>query len=407
MKKLSFIFTLLAVAVFASATPLQLAKQYFPAKPSLEKKATPRFHQEVPAASFNAPAKTANANYNISAAFVEADYWGSYTGEDNDWVLYFVSSSNSLVVYADIYGAADDTHINGTYTFADQSIYEAVVVKAPGDTVDIVSGTITVAANSATNYHFTVSLSDGVNTYTFDDNLDVEAYDYLWVEYCYEYSYGCDYMYIDLADATGTNPGTNPGTDPGTNPGTNPGTTTALQYDESVADYGHTFTSVQLNTNFVEQYGVIMLAAEDATNFLQLYIQSGATVDPDIVVPAGTYPIDYTYAEGSVWASNGVDEDGYIDGSAVGLLSNGNVQNVWFFVSGTATVTNNNGKLHIVIAATNSYGKSIDAIVDAPAEIMSALEDVDAAKASKFIQNGQLLIQKDGKYYNALGVEVK
>jgi len=69
-----------------------------------------------------------------------------------------------------------------------------------------------------------------------------------------------------------------------------------------------------------------------------------------------------------------------------------------------ATVRRSN--LAIEVAAVNSFGKSIAIKLGAP--VTTAISNTEApVNAGKLIQNGMLIIEKNGVKYNALGVEVK
>lgn len=178
----------------------------------------------------------------------------------------------------------------------------------------------------------------------------------------------------------------------------------ALPYDEQTNDFtgAYDLSSVSFDRSYLAEYGSIVVKATDGVTAALLdFNLIGGVEDPTIVIPAGTYTIDGTYNQGTVSASAGV-QNGSIYASFVGTLTaTGGFQTpLWFLEDGTVTVTNNNGSLSIVVAATNSYGRAINFTIGGG----TALEDVEASSSvKKTLINGQLYIEKDGILYNALG----
>lgn len=132
--------------------------------------------------------------------------------------------------------------------------------------------------------------------------------------------------------------------------------------------------------------------------------------DPETVLAEGTYPINDSWWERTVVASTGMQWDGSVIPSYYAGYSDGwLVEPFYFFVSGEVIVAKNeNGELGIEINALNScdipvhivYGKDTEA---------TALPDTryPISDTQKILQNGQLLIIRHGKAYNAVGVQVK
>ena len=156
-------------------------------------------------------------------------------------------------------------------------------------------------------------------------------------------------------------------------------------------------------------YGLISVqiidpVAGDITALYFCYMES----DPETIIPEGTHEINNTWFDGTVLASTGMDWEGnvmpsYYAGYADGWL----VEPFYFFQSGTVEVTKNaNGKLNFEINALNSCNIPVHIVYDAAT---SGIENTPATleSARKQIRNGQLLIMRDGKTYNALGTPVK
>ena len=156
-------------------------------------------------------------------------------------------------------------------------------------------------------------------------------------------------------------------------------------------------------------YGLISVqiidpVAGDITALYFCYMES----DPETIIPEGTHEINNTWFDGTVLASTGMDWEGnvmpsYYAGYADGWL----LEPFYFFQTGTVEVTKNaNGKLNFEINALNSCNIPVHIVYDAAT---SGIENTPATleSARKQLRNGQLLIMRDGKTYNALGTPVK
>lgn len=135
-------------------------------------------------------------------------------------------------------------------------------------------------------------------------------------------------------------------------------------------------------------------------------------IDPDITIPAGTYTINNTDAAGTMQASPGEIMQGgkyNFTPSFVATLNDAKteIEQEWFITSGTATVTNENGKVRIVINATNSKGQSVTVEIGA-AKSSTAIDETTAMQIKKVISNGTMrIISADGKIYDATGTQVR
>ena len=161
-----------------------------------------------------------------------------------------------------------------------------------------------------------------------------------------------------------------------------------------------------------EEYRIIelIMVDADATIAADFYfiVDYDVEADPDIVIPAGVYPINASWKSGTTLACSGilpdgpapsyvcfVDEEGYLD-----------PEGLYCLIDGTVTIENINGKMKVEVDALNSYDMSIKLHYN-PAQ--SAVEDitVDNTNISKRLINGQLLIIRNGETYNANGALVK
>ena len=161
--------------------------------------------------------------------------------------------------------------------------------------------------------------------------------------------------------------------------------------------------------DFTADYGLISVQIIDevANDITALYFVA-SEADAENVIALGTYPINSTWFDGTVLASTGMDWDGnvmpsYYAGYKEGWL----LEPFYFFVSGEVVVSKNKaGELALEINALNSCDIPVHIVYGSAA---TGIENIGTSvvDAEKQIMDGQLLIIRNGKAYNAQGVQVK
>ena len=178
-----------------------------------------------------------------------------------------------------------------------------------------------------------------------------------------------------------------------------------IQYDEEDADFNVNFTEYTEYDDNLAQYGVIVIEAEDDNlNYITLYLTAQNT-DTELV--PGEYPVSstwndaswdaYTTIAGDYDASEGL----YPSYAATLIQQDGKwyINNVWYIVGGKVTV---NADYSIDVAAVNSYGKSV---ISHMTGRQTPVEEVKVESvATKRIENGTLLIERNGALYDAQGI---
>lgn len=176
-------------------------------------------------------------------------------------------------------------------------------------------------------------------------------------------------------------------------------------YDEEDADFNVNFTEYTEYDDNLAKYGVIVIEAEDDNlNYITLYLTAQNT-DTELV--PGEYPVSSTWAQesweayttiaGDYDASEGI----YPSYAATLIQQDGKwyINNVWYIVGGKVTV---NADYSIDVAAVNSYGKSI---ISHMTGRQTPVEEVKVESvATKRIENGTLLIERNGALYDAQGI---
>lgn len=180
-----------------------------------------------------------------------------------------------------------------------------------------------------------------------------------------------------------------------------PAAVNPYKYDEKDADFVYDFESYELDAKYVSQ-GVMMISAQTDTTSLGLivYLPQGQTT-----LVAGEYPVAATPAYQTVVAGYYDAEYAFSGSMAATLIEQGGelyYKEIWYLVSGKATVDAN---LNITVDALNSNSKLIKSTMKAKAQ---GVEDVKAAvKATKSLQNGILVIEKNGVKYNVTGLQIR
>jgi hypothetical protein len=142
----------------------------------------------------------------------------------------------------------------------------------------------------------------------------------------------------------------------------------------------------------------------DITALYFCYMES----DPETIIPEGTHEINSTWFDGTVLASTGMEWDGSVVPSYYARYVDGWVaEPFYFFQTGTVEVTKNaDGKLSFEINALNSCNIPVHIVYNAAASGVENI-NVNVAGTKKQMIDGQLIIIRDGKAYNAVGTQVK
>lgn len=169
------------------------------------------------------------------------------------------------------------------------------------------------------------------------------------------------------------------------------------------SDFMATFNNVQWDTNYFQSNGVVYLDADgdiDATKAIALAFFPSA-LDPNTVLPIGTYQISRDFTTGTAAASTGYS-GGYYNQCFAYTASNNSYDKLWFIVSGSINVSRTLQGTTIIVNGQNSKGKNVNVTIISNS---TPIENVEAEKVvSKRIENGQVIIRRNGVDYNMMGV---
>ena len=161
--------------------------------------------------------------------------------------------------------------------------------------------------------------------------------------------------------------------------------------------------------DYTEDYGLVSLQIIDNVkgDVTALYFVL-SEADAQTVIPEGTYEINSTWFDGTVLASSGIESDGSVIPSYyAGYVDGWLAEPYYFLQEGTVEVTEEaNNKLSFEINAVNSCGIPVHIVYNATGTSVENI-DVNAAGVKKQILDGQLVIIRGGKTYNAQGAQVK
>ena len=175
-------------------------------------------------------------------------------------------------------------------------------------------------------------------------------------------------------------------------------------YEPDATNIDITFVAVEY-ADYTEDWGVvdIFLANDEDLDAADTWAAlEFITSSFDGAIPAGTYPIDDSEAEGTFFASpGGDDESDYPCYIGVPADEEG-YYNPFYLVDGTVTISENGS---IEVNAESYYGSTIHFVYIAGNQAVenTAVEN----KAVKRLRDGQLLIIKGNKVFNAQGAQVK
>ena len=166
-----------------------------------------------------------------------------------------------------------------------------------------------------------------------------------------------------------------------------------LDYDTDNADFEAVYNDYELDLdNIAKGYAIVTAKNETSQAAIAFIIGEGATS-----FPAGTYTCSLKGEEMTVYT-------GSCDGQYVyvSYFMDSNY-NIWFPFAGTATVDEEGV---IVFDALNSYDRTIKVTLNPKTEGVENVAE-KATSIEKRIENGMLIIEKNGVQYNVIGNVIK
>ncbi len=184
-----------------------------------------------------------------------------------------------------------------------------------------------------------------------------------------------------------------------------------LYMDEEDNDFVEVYTTDEITmVDHSATEGWILVQGKNADDKSFAIVFFTEEADSQITLPEGVYTFADTQANGTVFQSPGMDASGMSAQASFAATTNVLgfiIGNPWFMERGQVTVSNVEGVLTIAIQAKNSYNRNILIGVncDAPEALPDGLNTIssECQTAEKVIRNGQLIIRRNGREYNAQG----
>lgn len=179
--------------------------------------------------------------------------------------------------------------------------------------------------------------------------------------------------------------------------------------EEGAVDRVYGVDAELIINDYTEDYGLVSLQIKDEVegDVTALYF---VLYEPDAktIIPVGTYEINSTWMDGTVLASTGMEWDGSVIPSYYARYVDGYLaEPFYFFQEGTVVVDKNaEGKLTIEVNALNSCKIPVHIVYGAATSGIENI-NVNVEGVCKQIVDGQLVIIRDGKAFNAMGAQVK
>ena len=124
-------------------------------------------------------------------------------------------------------------------------------------------------------------------------------------------------------------------------------------------------------------------------------------IDDEIIIPEGEYSIDDSEDYWSVVAA-----DGSLGKTFYATHDGEYFTSLYFLTSGTVKISKKNGKLAFELDALNSYDVPVHIVYEASSPTAVDNLSTEQVDSHKKIVNGQLMIMRNGKAYNAQGAQV-
>jgi hypothetical protein len=169
------------------------------------------------------------------------------------------------------------------------------------------------------------------------------------------------------------------------------------KYDED-QDFTATFSSYSVKEVSDGVFSIMAISDGKGVD-MTAFLPTGATAEQ---AAGKTFPINDSGDEQTVAAGYYDGTEGVMSSYAALINTSYQITNVWYLVSGTATVDAN---LNITVAAKNSKGRNINIQLNYPSTGIQDVKTVE--KLVKYIQNGQIMINVNGAQYNVNGARVK
>ena len=175
--------------------------------------------------------------------------------------------------------------------------------------------------------------------------------------------------------------------------------------NEATADFEYNFADLEIGYDPTYAPNIVRVSGyNEGQSYIVLdFVVS--VIDANTYIPAGTYTISDSGEAETVVKSKGFLAADPLPSVALTYDAEGYADKYWFLSEGTAVVESDGTELRVTVEAKNAYGKSVKAVIGT---LSTGINEINAnVKAEKAIENGQLVIIRNGVRYNAQGAVVE
>lgn len=156
-----------------------------------------------------------------------------------------------------------------------------------------------------------------------------------------------------------------------------------------------------LDTQYFSQYGIVLAKVQSGNYYFAAYIIPDNITETNII-PEGEYPIDFSETAPSMLASTGVDSEGMISMSFLGIQGTQGIEELWSLVEGKMTMYADK----MVVEAKNGKGYNVNITIKFPTTGLTDVLKNQNIQNKKLLINGQMLLINNKRVFNVLGTEL-
>lgn len=155
------------------------------------------------------------------------------------------------------------------------------------------------------------------------------------------------------------------------------------------------------DTQYFSQEGIVIAIVQSGSYYFVGLIYADSDTEKN-VIPEGEYAIDFSEESPSMLASQGVDAEGNIYYSFLGIKGTQGIEDLWSLVEGKMTMYSDK----MVVAAKNGKGYNVNITIKFPTTGLTDVLKNQNIQNKKLLINGQMLLINNKRVFNILGTEL-
>lgn len=155
------------------------------------------------------------------------------------------------------------------------------------------------------------------------------------------------------------------------------------------------------DTQYFSQEGIVIAIVQSGSYYFVGLIYADSDTEKN-VIPEGEYAIDFSEESPSMLASQGVDAEGSIYYSFLGIKGTQGIEDLWSLVEGKMTMYADK----MVVEAKNGKGYNVNITIKFPTTGLTDVLKNQNIQNKKLLINGQMLLINNKRVFNILGTEL-